>query len=524
MADHTPSGERRTLAGQIATRERSWDGWGMADWLPNPDPVLKALGKDISTYRDLRSDAHIGGCIRRRKAAVRGLEPVLERAGCAARIHKAVEGILADLYATPDPDEPGAQPGLPALIAESQDGALYGYQPHEIIWQRVGRLLVPTVVQGKPPEWFCFDGNNQLRFKARGQAAAGELLPARKFLLSRQDGTYQNPYGFPDLSMCFWPGTLKRGGLKFWAKFVEKYGGAWALGKLPRSASPTEYEALTDSLYAMIEDAVAAIPDDGSVEIMTSSGTAASTDAHHRFLLYCRSEIATALLGTNQGTEQTSTVASATAALEVADDIRDGDARMTEAVINQLIRWIVETNWPGQAAPRWELQAEERIDKTRAERDKLLKEAGVVFSATYWCRTYDLEEDDLAEPPEQPEDPEDPADAMDPEDATDPQDPGQDAPDPVALAAAPDTLTGPDYAQAQTARLGTALEPIIDGWLARIRGHLDAAIAAGTAPAAFAAELLTRYPELPSDEFAAVMGEALAAAHLGGRQDLEEGV
>ena len=378
----------------IATRERSPDG-GLAGWLPNPDPILKALGRDVTTYRDMRADAHVGGCIRRRKSAVLAMPGALEREGCPARVHKAIEGILADLAATTDAGEPGAQPGLRALLAEALDGALYGYQPIELGWGRVGSLLVPQVAQGKPPEWFVFDTDNQLRFRARGAGSDGERLPPRKFLLARQDPTYLNPYGFADLSMVYWPYTFRRAA-KFWVTWLERYGGDFLIGKLPRSASPTEYETLTASLEAMIQDAVAAIPDDGSVEVLASANKGGSSDAHERFLCYWRGEISIALLGSNQGVESSNTLASATAALDVAEDIRDRDAEMVAQVVNQLIRWVVELNWPGQTAPRWDLGADEGIDKTLAERDAILVKAGATFTRAYFLRAYDLEEDDLA--------------------------------------------------------------------------------------------------------------------------------
>ena len=397
-----PRAERRAFLGEIATRDRTYDHWSLAGWLPNPDPILKALGKDIATYRDMRADAHIGGCIRRRKAAVRGLESSLEGQGTPARVLKDLEAILADLWATPDPDEPGAQPGLPALIASALDGALYGYQPLEILWGKIGGRLVPQAVQGKPPEWFHFDASNRLRFRDRNAGADGLLLPPRKFLLARQEPTYQNPYGLPDLAMCYWPWQFRRAA-KFWLTWLERYGGDFLIGKLPRAASAQEYQDLTERLEAMIQDSVAAIPDDGSVEVLASANKAGSTDAHERFLLYWRGEISIALLGTNQGTEQTSTLASATAALDVAQDIRDGDARLVEAVVNQLLRWTCALNWPGVRPPVWTLREQEEIDTTRPARDKILVEAGAKLTRAYWLKTYDLEEEDLAPEATEPE-------------------------------------------------------------------------------------------------------------------------
>ena len=215
------------LSDQIATRGRSIDFYALGTYLPNPDPVLKALGKDIKVYRELRADAHVGGCIRRRKAAVKALEWGLDRDKAKSRVAKSIEAIFADL-------------DLSRIITEMLDAVLYGYQPMEVMWGKVGGYLVPVDVVGKPADWFVYDEENQLRLRTRQSPLKGEELPARKFLVPRQDASYDNPYGFADLSMVFWPTTFKKGGLKFWVQFTEKYGAPWVIGKHPRSASDTE--------------------------------------------------------------------------------------------------------------------------------------------------------------------------------------------------------------------------------------------------------------------------------------------
>ena len=109
------------LSDQIATRGRSIDFYALGMYLPNPDPVLKALGKDIKVYGDLRSDAHVGGCIRRRKAAVKALEWGVDRDKAKSRVAKNIEAIFADLP-------------IERIITEMLDAVLYGYQPMEVMW------------------------------------------------------------------------------------------------------------------------------------------------------------------------------------------------------------------------------------------------------------------------------------------------------------------------------------------------------------------------------------------------------
>lgn len=377
------AGRAASLSEQIATRGRSTDFFSLGTLLPNPDPILKARGQDLRVYRELRSDAHVGGCVRRRKAAVKALEWGLDREKAKNRVAKNIEAIFADLQ-------------LERIIGEILDAVLYGYQPLEVSWGKVGGLVVPVNVESKPAEWFGYDDNNQLRFKSRTNPVNGEELPPMKFLVARQEPTYANPYGFPDLSMCFWPIVFKKGGVKFWLNFAEKYGTPWAVGKTPRGTQQSEKDQLADNLEAMIQDAVAVIPDDSSVEILEAAGKSASADLYERLVMYCRSEVSIALTGTNQTVEANSNRASATAGLEVADDIRDGDAGIVAETFNELIRWTVELNWGGAERPVWSMWDQESQDKLQADRDKSVSESGARFTNRYFERAYGYKPGDLA--------------------------------------------------------------------------------------------------------------------------------
>ncbi|KVG24728.1 hypothetical protein WJ91_01365 [Burkholderia ubonensis] len=377
----------KSLSSQIATRARSIDFFALGMYLPNPDPVLKALGKDIRVYRELRADAHVGGCVRRRKAAVKSLEWGLDRSKAKSRVAKSIADVFADL-------------DLSRIVTEMLDAVLYGYQPMEITWGKVGNYIVPTDVVGKPADWFVYDPDNQLRFRSKENRIQGEELPARKFLVPRQEATYLNPYGFPDLSMCFWPTTFKKGGLKFWVQFTEKYGSPMLVGKHPRSASDAETNLLLDRLEDMVQDAVAVIPDDSSIEIKEAAGKSGSADVYERLLHFCRGEVSIALLGQNQTTEATSTRASAQAGLEVTDDIRDGDKAIVTEAMNMLIRWICDLNFDGADRPVYEMWQQEQVDEVQAGRDEKLTRAGASFTPAYFKRAYNLQDGDLNERPQ----------------------------------------------------------------------------------------------------------------------------
>jgi phage gp29-like protein len=472
----------RTLTqGDLATRIRAMDFSAIGTLLPNPDPILKEAGRDIATYRAIARDSHVGACIRRRKAAVKSLQWSLDRGRSPSRVAKAVQAVFDRL-------------DLERITGQLLEATLYGYQPMEITWQNSTDGILPLDVQAKPPEWFCFDTENQLRLKTWAAPVYGELLPDQKFLLPRQDPTYQNPYGLPDLSLCYWPTVFKKGGLRFWLTFAEKFGSAFAAGKLPRGASEAERTAMLDSLDALIQDGVAVIPDDGSVELVEMAGKSASADLYERLVMYCRSEISIVLTGTNQTVEASTNRASAVAGKDVADDLRDGDAEMCTAALNQLIRWMVELNWPGAEAPVFSFWDQEAQDQLRARRDKSNYDAGARFTNAYWMRSYGYQEGDL-----QPEAGAAPAAAP----------PGGSA-TPAAFAEA--VAQTADPLSAQTDTLSSAAAP---AWAELLR-QVETLVANARSLPALQDAMTAAYGDLATDDLVKLMAAAFALAELKG--------
>lgn len=499
-----PSG---SLSDHIATRDRSPDFRALGMLLPNPDPVLKKQGKDISVYADLRSDAAVGGAIRRRKSGVVMMEWRVDRDKASARTAKLVESVLSAL-------------DMRRVLREMLDAPLFGWQTMEVIWTppQTGGPVVPVDVLAKPLTWFHFDPNSQLRFRSKEQPLFGELVPARKFLVPAQDATYANPYGFADLSMVFWPTVFKRGGLKFWVTFTEKFGMPWLVGKTPRGTPTSEQDKLLDQLEAMVQDAVAVIPDDASIDTLKADGKTGSADLYERLLMFCRSEIAIALLGQNQTTEKDSTHASATAGAGVSDDLRDADARLCEAALNQLARWIVDLNeGEGAPAPKVELYEQEEVDKTQAERDEILTKAGARLTKSYFIRTYDLQETDIDATPATP------PGGLQP--GANPAQPGAAGAAPTAptsaqmVAFAESVARGADPVAAQTDVLAQAGNKAVGAMVANIQTMVDQA----SSMPALQQAMLDAYGNLGGDELAKVMAAAFALAELQGMDSVGGG-
>lgn len=474
---------KTNLVSEIATRARSVDYWALGYYLPNPDPILKKMGKDIAVYRELLSDGQVRSGVRRRKAAIKGLEWRIT----TTNNEKVDEQIYQIFERLP----------MNKIITEMLNATLFGYQVSEVIWAERDGLFVPEQIIGKKPEWFVFDEENQLRFRTKENWINGELLPEDKFLLTTQEATQDNPYGLGDLSLCFWAATFKKGGFKYWLEFTEKYGSPWLIGKHPRQAHNTDKERLADALVEMISSAIAVIPEDCSVEIKEAAGKSASTDAFEKFLNFCKAEINIALLGQNQTTEQETNRASAQAGLEVMKDIRSDDQAIIEATFNTLLQWIVKYNFSVEQLPTFEFYEQEAINTEQVERDRKLHEMGVRFSKAYFEREYGFEEGDI-----EMESPPAPLFQRGEPQFSEPQNRRVKVPMPVSI----------------LEQLENEGEGIVDDWLQAVRDELAQAESLED----FQSQLDSLIPELSFAEYADLLAMASTVSELAGKQSVQD--
>lgn len=373
----------KALLREVAVRENHGLGFGNMNYLPNPDPILKKMGRSIEAYNSIRSDTHVAGCIRRRKAAVKAQDWRITTTD-----DEFVTTFITELFDSLSVNK---------IITEILNAPLYGYQPLEINWHYENGFIVPKGLVAKPAEWFLFDAENKLRFKSKKEPMYGELVAEDKFILATQDASYDNPYGRSDLSLCFWPAVFKKGGLKYWFEFVDKYGSPAMYAKMPRNATPDEEEKALDALEMLRSSSVGTFPVDSEVVLLDSANKGASSTVFDDFMRYVKSEISVAILGQDQTTEADSNRASATAGLEVLEDIRKDDESIVVDVFNKLIRLVAEKNLGDVELPTFEFYEQESVDTIQAERDTQLTSQGVRFTKAYYMKTYGLEEEDIEE-------------------------------------------------------------------------------------------------------------------------------
>lgn len=342
-----------TLAREIATRTTDPNFFSGLSYLPNPDPILRKLGRTHEVYDGIAADAHVLGELRSVRSALLGFEWRLEAGGDSpadARALELCEKVMARRPA----------PGLrwPDTIWSIAESVFRGHSVHEVVWRRADRFMVPEAIVDRPQRRFVFSTDNKLRLLTRQQPVEGEALGPYKWLLTRHMASHDNPYGVALFSACFWPYTFKHSGFRFFVKFCEKYGIPWAVGKYPPGTPQSEQDAIADSLARMIEDAVAAFPDSGAVELIEARHS--GEPVQERLINVCNREMSKALTSQTLATEiqgEGSRAASEThRGREVA--VNESDRSLIADTMNELLSWVTELNIPGAQPPTFEFYEE----------------------------------------------------------------------------------------------------------------------------------------------------------------------
>jgi phage gp29-like protein len=403
MADakgiYLPNGEfmpfrMESLTTEIATRQNAGatlaDMGQWLDQLPDPDPILRKRGDDARILAELYTDDQVTTATLARKNRVLNAPEYGFRPGgpdgepVTPEAQNVYDRLSQDLERV----------SLRPLISSILDAPFYGMAPLELVWGfgADGWWHLVDIV-ARPYHWFAYDTNNQPYFRGEmGWAATTpEPLPVGKFVIVTHHATYDNPYGLRLLSRCLWPVAFKRGGLQFYAAFVERHGMPWVVGKASKGAGPQDKRRMAADMARMVRDCVAVIPAGADVTFMTPGATQAAL--HEQFIARQDKAISKLLMGQTLTVEmegRNNSQAAATTHEDVAEGLADADKAMVADAMNELAWLYTQVNaGKGVFAPLFSYEEPEDLHK-RAELDKLLVEIGVSFTTEHFTDNYNL--------------------------------------------------------------------------------------------------------------------------------------
>jgi phage gp29-like protein len=385
--------------------------------LPNPDDVLRKAALNLSEYEKLLYDGHVYACIQSRLSGVASSDWDVDRDKDPTLESEFIKDWLWKL-------------NVPNTARDLWQAVLYGYAPCEVYWEdrfgyklesellnpeQINSLLqrdffLPGAVRYKPSWHFEFDKYNMLRIKDASLSSDDAYPPRKKFLVTQYGAYSFNPYGRGILSQCFWPVQFKKGNFKFWTEFLEKYTKPYVITQDKDDAEISRQADIEDMINVSSNlrgGGTAHYPAGVDVSFPTA-GEKGSADAYKEAILFLNAEISKAILSQTLTTEQGESGARAMSEthFKVFENVITSDKRMIEEKINELIRWVIEFNFPDcERVPEFKFYENEDLQIDRAERDMQLFNQGVRFSKDYY-KTYGLNEDqyevaDISSQPQQ---------------------------------------------------------------------------------------------------------------------------
>ena len=355
-------------------------------WL-NPDKLLRSEsgGRGIELYEDLLRDDQVGSNLNTRKLAVVGREWDVEPASGKRRDGKVAELVKQVLLACNYDD------ARRSLLT----GIVMGFKPAEIMWEySEGQVWIREII-GKAPRRFTFGLDRRLRLLTPADWVTGEEAPERKFVVYVNPSDNGSPFGDGLGRLLYWPVWFKKNAIKFWMIFADKFGSPTVLGKYPPGTPKEQQDALLAAIDTIQQESAIKIPNTLEIGFLeaTRSGNATSYENLCKFM---NAAISKVLLGQTLTTEigSVGSLAASQTHEEVRGDYIKADADSLCAALNrQLVRWIVDYNFPGVTDyPKvWIRTDPEKDLKALAERDRtIIVDMGVPVAASYIYGAYGI--------------------------------------------------------------------------------------------------------------------------------------
>lgn len=334
---------KNVVSRSLADRSSDPNFYSGLTTLPNPDPILRAMGQADKVYDAIMSDPHVMGEMRSIKGGLQNFNyRVVSGDDGDTKADEAAE-LCRDWLKMYEPDEDMTWQDV---FWNMGTAVFYGRRVHALEWvynKKLGALL-PSRIFDMPNRRFRFDTNNKLRILTKANQTEGELAEAPLFVLARHMPSHENPYGRAVLSTCYWAYTFKHGGFRFFYEFCERYGLPWPIGRYPVGTQVKEQEDLMDALTTLLESGAAAIPEGDSIELLTANHSGELVQ--EALVNLCNKEMSKALTSQTQATELYGVGSNAASKTSVKrqGDVNEADRTIIESPFNKVFKWITDFN------------------------------------------------------------------------------------------------------------------------------------------------------------------------------------
>ncbi|MBE3606097.1 DUF935 family protein [Campylobacter sp. RM13119] len=272
----------------------------------------------------------------------------------------------------------------PDIVSQVLETYLYGLNVFEVNYKEKDGLLYPRLIQ-RDFRQFKFNDDGRLMFSASG----AELdIPPFKVVYGLNRANFRKVYGDALLKKLYFPVKMKNASLKFWFRFLERFGSPWAIAK-------TDYDPdeLADEVARMLSGDSAVINKDEELELIHPS----SSIDFSKMPDYLDNQISKAILGANLTSNVSNgSFAAAQTHNEIREDLASNDAKILVFVMNKVISYFKEINAITEDIEAT-LYDEDAPNLDRATRDKTLYDMGFKPTPRYVEARYNIELEDSIE-------------------------------------------------------------------------------------------------------------------------------
>ena len=271
----------------------------------------------------------------------------------------------------------------PDVVSQILETYLYGLNVFEVNYKEKEGLVYPRLVQ-RDFRQFKFNDASEFVFNAGGSE---QSIPPLKVIYALNRANFRKVYGDGLLKKLYFPVKMKNASLKFWFRFLEKFGSPWAIAKT--SYEPDEMAA---EVQAMLSGDSAVIDTDEEITLVQPTSNVDFT----RLPAYLDNQISKAILGANLTSDvKEGSYAAAKTHNEIREDLAANDAKILIFVMNKAISFFKEINgYNGELYAK--LFDEDAPNTERAARDKTLYDMGFAPTKKYITSTYNIEIDENA--------------------------------------------------------------------------------------------------------------------------------
>ena len=280
------------------------------------------------------------------------------------------------------------------IVSGAWEALPYGYSVMEAVFafDLHNRITLNEIVV-KPLEWFEPKNDGQLIFRKPQSSLEINVFKTYplKFFLTRRKPTFKQPYGDPLLSKLYWLWFFKTNSIKFWVKFLERFGSPLLVGKVGGDGrNQDDIDAMTAALLNAHAQSVISIDSEDDVNTVGTNFSGAGSSAFEAFDRVMTKRIQKVVLGQTMTSENDGGGSKALGVVhnEVRLDKRNSDLRMITPTVQEIIDSIcLLNNFEKHTVI---LGGEQDLNVDVVERDLKLKTLGVEFNDQYVIETYGI--------------------------------------------------------------------------------------------------------------------------------------